>query len=473
MLDTSHFGGDNDMTNRRVIFLSLVLTVGLTGQTSALKAESGWRVGLATAKITPEQPIRMAGYSDRTQPSQSVSSDLYAKAMALDDGNGNRALLITADIIGFTERLAGPVCERLGKSTGLERRSILLNAAHNHCGPVILSNPSLLEGDSDHPFGEVQQQRVFEYNQKLESDLVRIGQEALSKLRPARLDWGAGVESFVMNRREFTEHGVIIGINPRGLVDRTVPVMRVESPDGKLLAVLFGAACHCTTLDQDYLSIDAEYAGYAQSYLEQKFHGVQSMFITGCAGDANPYPRRTLALAQQHGRNLGAEVERVLATKLKAVRGPIRTEFRPVELPLQKLSRQQVEQLQTHEDLGSLAKNALRLLDRGNLLPEHYTAPFALWQFGKDLTLVGYSGEPVVDYVALTEKALGPLNLWVSGYCNDVYGYLPSARVLEEGGYETRGLYVEFGLFTPAAQDEVLKAITDMALKAGRPMQSR
>jgi len=456
------------MGSRRLIFLLLVVMLGLASQVWALEAESGWRVGLAATKITPEQPIRMAGYSDRTEPSQSVSSDLYAKAMALEDGNGNRALLFTADIIGFTERLSGPVCKRLQKSTGLERKSILLNAAHNHCGPVILSNPSLVE--EDHPFGEVQRQRVLEYNQKLENDLVRIGQEALRNLRPARISWGSGVASFVMNRREFTEHGVIIGVNPRGLVDRAVPVMRVESQDGKLLAALFGTACHCTTLGQDYVSIDGEYAGYAQSYLESKFLGAQAMFITGCAGDANPYPRRTLTIAQQHGRNLGVEVERVLVEKLKPVRGPLSTEFRSLDLPLQKLSRQKIERLQTDEDLGFLAKNALKLLDRGNKLPEHYTAPFALWQFGKDLTLVGYSGEPVVDYVTLTEKALGPLNLWVSGYCNDVYGYLPSARVLEEGGYETRGLYVEFGLFAPTVQNEVLKAITEMALKAGRPM---
>src|SRR5262245_22160927 len=154
------------MGNRRVIFLLLVLLVGLACQGWALEPEFGWRVGLAAAKITPEQPIRMAGYSGRTLPSQSVSSDLYAKALALEDGNGNRALLLTADIIGFTERLSGPVCKRLEKSTGLERKSIMLNAAHNHCGPVILSNPSIVEEDPDHPFGEVQRQRVLEYNQK-------------------------------------------------------------------------------------------------------------------------------------------------------------------------------------------------------------------------------------------------------------------------------------------------------------------
>src|SRR5438093_11882003 len=152
------------MTTKWLIFLlSVVFLTGSVGQLRAQEPEVNWRIGLATAKITPDKPIRMAGYSDRTQPSQSVSSDLYAKALALEDRNGNRALLITADIIGFTERLSGPICKRLQTSTGLERKSILLNAAHNHCGPVILADPSLVEEDLERPFGEVQWKRVMDY----------------------------------------------------------------------------------------------------------------------------------------------------------------------------------------------------------------------------------------------------------------------------------------------------------------------
>ncbi len=124
------------MTNRLLVFLlGAMLLACLASQVWAQQADVGWRVGLAMARITPDKPIRMAGYSNRTQPSQSASSDLYAKAMALEDQNGNRALLITADTIGFTERLSGRVCKRLQISTGLERKSILLNASHNHCWP--------------------------------------------------------------------------------------------------------------------------------------------------------------------------------------------------------------------------------------------------------------------------------------------------------------------------------------------------
>ncbi|HMF12345.1 MAG TPA: hypothetical protein VKE94_08565, partial [Gemmataceae bacterium] len=101
--------------------------------------------------------------------------------------------------------------------------------------------------------------------------------------------------------------------------------------------------------------------------------------------------------------------------------------------------------------------------------PTHYEAPIGVWQFGEDLTLVGLSGEVVVDYVALLEKALGPNRLWPTAYCNDVFGYLPSARVLSEGGYETRGLYSGgIGLFDAKAQDVLVAKVRELAEKVGR-----
>ena len=113
----------------------------------------------------------------------------------------------------------------------------------------------------------------------------------------------------------------------------------------------------------------------------------------------------------------------------------------------------------------------LAVLDRGEKLPAHYSCPLTVWQFGADLTLVGLSGEVVVDYVPLLEKALGPNQLWLAAYCNDVFGYLPSARVLKEGGYETRGLYSGgAGFFAPKAEEILVEKVRDLARKAGRKL---
>jgi len=66
------------------------------------------------------------------------------------------------------------------------------------------------------------------------------------------------------------------------------------------------------------------------------------------------------------------------------------------------------------------------------------------------------------------EQAIGPLQLWIAAYCNDVFGYFPSTRVLKEGGYECRGLYTTEGFFAPGAQDVLVAKVRDLARRAGR-----
>ena len=141
-----------------------------------------------------------------------------------------------------------------------------------------------------------------------------------------------------------------------------------------------------------------------------------------------------------------------------------------MDLPLESYTRGQIETMQAgaRSYRRFFTEGAVAKLDRGESLLRTYAAPLALWQFGQDLTLVAFSGETVVDYVRLAQERLGPLKLWVSGYNNDVFGYLPTARILREGGYETRGLYVDYGLFRPNVQEVVMEAIADMARAAGR-----
>jgi hypothetical protein len=253
-------------------------------------------------------------------------------------------------------------------------------------------------------------------------------------------------------------------------------VLRVASPDGKLRGVLFGAACHNTTLTGDNLKISADFAGYAQTQIERHHPGAQAMFIQGCAGDANPHPRGTEELARLHGTALGDEVLRVLQTGLAPIRGPLRTERAQVDLPLQPpLEPEQIQQLGARGSWHQFVADKMReVIDAGGELPTRYRTSLAVWQFGEDLTLVALPGEVVVDYVTLLERALGPRSLWIAAYSNDVFGYLPSARVLEEGGYETRGLYRGgIGFFSPGAQDAVVQAVRGLAEKVRRAMPDK
>ena len=432
-------------------------------------AETPWQIGLASVRITPEEPVLMYGYAARNTPHEGVASDLFAKALALQDGDGHRAVLVTCDLGGIHGEMIDRIAGRLGEKHHLRRDAILYNASHTHAGPLAWVAADDVEGI---PRPAVAATRA--YVAKLEQKLQQVAEDALAKLEPASLSWGLGMAPFVMNRRQFTDdRGIILGFNPKGPVDRSVLVLRADDAAGRLRMVLMGVACHCTCTGGKNLQIDGDYAGHAQSALEAQFPGAQAMFFTGCGGDANPWPRGELVHARQHGATLAAEVARVLAEKLAPVRPPLRTAFQTVALPLAPPApRAQLEAMKQSSSSWEryLGGRQLALLERGRPAATSFPMPISLWQFGADLTLVGLSGEPVNDFVHCIENALGPTRLWVAGYCHDVFGYVPSARILAEGGYESRGIDRgdAVGQFTPDAERVIVDAVTSLARQVGR-----
>ena len=443
------------------LLVVLILASGTAAQ------EPTWKVGLARVKITPEQPLFMAGYASRNKPFESIHDDLYAKALVLDDGSGNRAAIVTTDLIGFRGADAQPLRQAIAAKTGVKATSIIINSSHTHTGPALAGSDLSAEG-RDHT------ERTLAYLKQLQDKIVTLVDEAAKNMQPAKLSWSVGVVHFVMNRREFTvDRGVILGINPRGLADRSVPVLRIDDEGGKLRGLIYGAACHNTTLGPQNYEISGDFAGHSQRLIEQQHPGATALFMQGCAGDANPYPRGSHELAEQHGVELATEVARILTTKLSPVRGPLGAAWGEVALPLapppsrEELTRQAAGKSGT----AVSAQRMLARLEAGEKLDTEYTCPVSVWQFGGDLTLVSLSGEVVVDYVKMIEDALGPNRLWVSAYNHDVFGYLPSARVLREGGYETRGLiHGGIGLFAPNAQDVLVSKVRELAQSAGRKL---
>jgi Neutral/alkaline non-lysosomal ceramidase, N-terminal len=436
----------------------------------AIAQESDWKVGLARVKITPPQPVFMAGYAARNKPYEQVHDDLFAKALVLEDKSGSRGVLITSDLIGFPAEIATPIRQRIAEKTGVPANSVIINSSHTHTGPTLSLDPSPRDGRAS-----ADSERTAAYTRDLADKIVQIAAEAKEKLQPAKLSWSTGVVNFVMNRREFTtDRGVILGVNPRGLADRSVPVLRIDDPAGKMIAVVCGVACHNTTLGAQDYEISGDYAGHAQRLIEEQHPGVQALFVLGCAGDANPYPRGTHEISLTHGKELAREVDRVLTTRLTPVRGPLRTALGDAALPLAPPpAKDELEKLAATKGgvMPGIAQQMLARLNRGEKLPTQYNCPLAVWQFGDDLTLVALSGEVVSDYVRMLEDALGPNRLWIAAYSNDVYGYLPSARVLREGGYETRGLiYGGVGLFAPDAQDVLVAKVRELATTVGRKL---
>ena len=444
----------------------LVVLFVLAGKGQAQQTD--WKAGFSARDITPDEPIFLAGYASRNRPFEGVAAKLWVKALAMEDANGKRAVLLTSDIIGFRRGVGEQIRSRLQKLTDLDASEIILNSSHTHTGPSLL-----LEIDDRSDKMSVEQARKqIAWTKRLIELAVEVCQESLSRLEPARFRFGIGQASFVMNRREWTPNGIRLGFNPSGYADRSVPVLRIDDVDGRLRGVVFGAATHNTTLSGRHYMVCGDYAGFAQSHIQQRYEGAQAMFVTGCAGSQNPYPRGTLEISRQHGETLGDEVGRVLESELTTVSGPLQTRYQTCELPLQVPTRAEIDQ-----DLRSggwrpyQAKAMLKVLESGKPLPTRFDYPFSVWQFGHDLTLVGLSGEVVGEYVPLIQQAIGPGRLWVAAYCHEVFGYVPTAQVLVDGGYETRGTYYRGpGFFSADAESVLVEAVRRTAQQAGREL---
>jgi hypothetical protein len=409
-------------------------------------AEGGspsWKAGIAKAIITPDKPVWLAGYGSKRPPDGKLH-DLWMKALALEDDAGRRVVLVTSDFQGVPKSMSDPVFARLRDKFGLERHQVLLTFSHNHCGPRL--GDDLVDY---YPVEAEQVELVNQYTAQMIDRMVAMVGEALGKLAPARLQTGQGRATFAVNRRNNPEAEVpalmAAGKPLAGPVDHSVPVMTVTRPDGRIDAILFGYACHPTTLN--FFTWCGDYPGFAQLELEACHAGATALFVNTCGGDQNPLPRRSVELCQRYGHMLAAGVEDVLRQPLAPVSPGLRTAFAYVELPYAKVASRDELFEARQGDNAIRARWAARMLDkleRGETFPASYPYPLHAWQLGKEMLVVGMGAETVVDYALRFKKEFGP-GTWVCGYADDMIAYIPSRRVWEEGGYEGGSNLYEYG----------------------------
>lgn len=406
----------------------------------------------------------MGGYASRKSPSEGTLQDLYAKAIAIDDSSGSRVVIVTTDLLIIPRDLAAAVKRRVFEKHKLPPSSLLWNCSHTHCGPEMR-----LYRESLHNIPAKLVRKMHDYVKQLENQLVKLVGEAISKQVAARLSFAQGKATFAVNRRNnraadvprLRSEGKLVGP-----VDHSVPVLKVTDGKDRMLAILFGYACHNTVMSFHYTSGD--YAGFAQQYIEEKHPEAIAMFVMGAGGDQNPEPRRKVEYLHKYGRALADSVERTLSANQREVTGPLRAaaaeaplEFQPHADP--QALKKQLESTNKYERWK--ANFILSELQAGRQIPRKYGLSTQVIAFGNDLLVVAIGGECVVDYSLRTKRQFhreGGPEIWVAGYSNDVFGYLPTLRVLKEGGYEGGGhmVYTKFpGPFTETVEERVFETI--------------
>ena len=448
----------DEVSLSRRAFLGAAGALVIPGRRGAQEGQ-GWRAGAAALDITPEGSLWMAGFAARKEPARGVALPLRAKALALQAADGAPAVLVTVDLLGVTARLTGAVAAEAARRHGVARSHLLFNASHTHCGPIVDAQLAVA-----YELTPGQWEDIRVYTAQLEGKLVAVIGEALGRLAPARLAYARGEAAFARNRR--------VAFTPDGPVDHSVPVLRVDGADGATLAVVFGYACHNTTLQAGFVQYHGDYAGVAQAAVERRHPGVTALFVAGCGADANPHPRGTIELVEAHGAALADAVLRALPAAAPLPPG-LRAAYGTVDLPFAGAEVRERWMAGLDIDPVYLRRHAALMKEiaaREGSLPAAQAAPIQVWRLGpgtgSELMLVAIGGEVVVDYALRIGREYPDRRTWAAGYSNDVFGYLPSRRVLREGGYEGADAMIYYGRpapFTDAVEDLIMGEVRRLA----------
>lgn len=422
-------------------------------------------VGVSSIDITPEEPIRLTGYGNRSVPTVDVRQRLRAKALAFGDARGRPSVLITSDLIGVPRHVSDEVARRL-EPAGVRREQLAVSATHTHTGPMLAGTLPFIFGAPIPPEHQAASER---YTRQLVDRLERVARDALADRRPARVSWTQGTVTFAANRRVLKDgKWTAFGINPDGPVDHDLPVLAVRDVDGRLRALLVSYACHATTLDGRDNFVHGDWPGAAQALIEARHPGAVAMVAVGTGADANPNPRGGgIPDVERHAREVAEEVDRLLSGPMRPLSAAPDGRFRAIELTFSGVpGRTEWEQRAARPGAEGLhARAMVARLDRGDGIPASAPYPIQVWTFANDLAMVFLAGEVVADYGLRLKRELDASRLWVNAYTNDVAFYVASRRMIPEGGYEVDRSMVYYGQpapFAPRTEDAIVGAVLDL-----------
>ncbi|MCI0638361.1 MAG: neutral/alkaline non-lysosomal ceramidase N-terminal domain-containing protein [Gemmataceae bacterium] len=444
----------------RLFFIS-VLAVVSAATTMAQERTADYQVGLAKIDITPRHPIRLNGFGFRRAESEGLTQRIWAKAMAIDDGQNGPALLIAVDILGIPGEIRAELGKRLEKKAGLKPSRLAITASHTHTAPMLKdANQTIFSV----PIPKEHLDNIDRYTKEFIDKLEEVSLQALKGRQPAKLSWGVGSVGFAKNRRP-----------QGGPVDHDLPLLVVKTPQGKVRAIYVSYACHCVTLSNNKISGD--WAGFAQEAIEDAYPGALALVSIGCGADSNPgsgVKGDKAEFAALQGREIAVEVQRLLKGFLAPVQGKLTAAEKTIPLPLAPLSDRAgwEAKAQRKDAIGHHSRVQLEKLDRKEQLPERVDYHIMTWRFGDSLAMVFLPGEVVVDFSLRLKRELDRKRLWINAYANDDPCYIPSERVLKEGGYEGGGAMIYYDLpgpFQPGLENKIIDTVKQQLGKGFPP----
>ena len=420
-----------------------VACLGATVHGPARAGEDGeLRASVARLDVTPDTPQWLQGYGPRQ--SDGVHDRLYHRIVVLDDGDA-QFFLISTDICTVSPGFYDQVMKELQERESIPPEQVWWSVTHTHSAPVT-GPPGLVAVMLPERYKKGQVVQNPEFTARLKETLFEGIRQAKASLEPARLGVGVGTARANVNRREEDAQGNIrLGVNPERPVDQMVGVLRLERPDGSLLALIANYAMHGTALGSANLKISGDAPGTVTQYVEEQL-GAPMLYINGAAGNIAPIqsvkPNFEQARFTEFHHLLGdkiIEANRNIQSTTAKVRLKAGREF--VKTP-RKAGFGWVPELD--QFLDSTASDAPLV----NL-------PVSYLQINDNIMIWAAPVE-LFCQIAMNIREKSPFpHTFYFGYTNGFFGYLPIAEAFAEGGYEAGRV----APFTPQAENDLTKAV--------------
>jgi hypothetical protein len=394
----------------------------------------GFRASAVKVDITPQTSQWLLGYAARQ--SAGVHDAIYHRVVAMESGN-TQFYLISSDLCLISPSLYDEVTDELAKETGIDPHRVWWTVTHTHSAPEV-GSPGLykaLLGRSDHEWDRA-------YTATVIRTLIDAVRSARNTLEPARIAFGETTAMANINRRAKDADGrVSLGLNPEGLVDRQVGLIRLEKTDGSPIALITSYPMHGTVMNGQNTLISGDAPGTVAAYLEKRLGGIV-LYVNGAAGNVAPiysgYPDARSGHLSQFEVLLG---DKVLAAADSMGRGSsnvaLWTSEEVIETPRK-------DGLTWPEELAPYARTEGHPLIR---LPIRFLR--------MNDTLIWSAPVELFCELAMEVRNRSPFShTFYFGYTNGWFGYLPTRKAFEEGGYEPNT-----SPFTPQAEADVSRAV--------------
>lgn len=403
-------------------------------------------VGAAEVDITPDFEVELCGFALREQPSAGVLDLVFARCIYIDDGQGHQLLWIVADVIALEAEFVSDFRAWAARELGLQPHEVLVAATHTHFAPATITLNAA--GRKSEPFVAL-----------LRTRMEHIARQARAEARPSEVVTARGRLDLAIDRRN----------KPTKHLDPTVwSIGFRDRADGRFIATLLNFAMHPVALGHNERRISPDWCGAASTTLRDALSTPGAprpvvLVTNGACGNLNPPFHHA---SREQVSAWGTSVADAVAQDLRAA-----TPAADAALAVRSVTAPVPMDWHDADAIDGIANHMIHALAPKTTWPTQFAQAAATWRdtlkpivaagggrvHGIEIqavrlggvTIVAINGEIFSRFTDDLRRATGDANLFVVGYANAAFGYIPTREAYAEGGYEVDTAHFFYNSFRP------------------------